>query len=119
MNQYGEVWGHLSLLLVWGLMEMPQSGSSCDYTGLHCVEGGLQARCLDWFLSLVVPLFSWFIIHQTSDWRPYFMSSVFEKYLSSPAGSVSYRTITSLLLLLQAFTFRCACARSLLYDKDG
>lgn len=47
------------------------------------------------------------------------MSSVFEKYLSSPAGSVSYRTIKSLLLLLQAFTFRCACARALLDDKDG
>lgn len=37
------------------------------------------------------------------------MSSVFEKYLSSPAGSVSYRTIKRLLLLLWVFTLHCAC----------
>lgn len=108
MNQYGEVWGHLSLLPVWGLIEVPQSGSSCDYTALHCVEGGLQARCLDWFASSLVPLFSWFIIHQTSDWRPYFISPAFEKYLSSPAGSLSNRTAKSLILLLSTYIWLCA-----------
>lgn len=48
--------------------------------GYMCVEGGLQARCLEWFL--LVPLFSWFIIHQTSDWRPYLMSPALANILT-------------------------------------
>lgn len=60
------------------------------------------------FYSYSSPSFSWFIIHQTSDWRPYFISPALEKKcLSSPAGGVSYMTTKSLLLRL-----RCACARA-------
>lgn len=79
--------------------------------GYMCVEGGLQARCLNGFYS------SWFIIYQSFDWRPYFISPAFEKYLSSPAGTVSYMTTKISLLRLSAFKSVRVLVRVLVY-KD-
>lgn len=42
-----------------------------------------------------------------------------KKYLSSPAGSVSYMTTESLLLLVTTFKSRCACARASSAIKTG
>lgn len=91
-------------------MEMPQSGSSCDYTALLMRRGRSASQMLGWFLFYPYssPLLPCFIMHQTSDWRPYFICAAFEKYLSSPAGSMSNATTVRVLLFQSAFTLPSA-----------
>lgn len=65
--------------------------------GYMCVEGGLQARCLEWFLFLLVPLFpgSSCIKLLDGDTGPFSSLPYSTKYLSSPASSGSYGLSTS------------------------
>ena len=80
--------------------------------GYMRVEGGLRARCLEWFLLFLVPFFAWFIIHQTSDWRPYFIRPAFEKIFEPSSGQHDLYDNIILPLRLSVSKFRRACARA-------
>lgn len=49
---------------VWGWMEMPQSGSSCDYTGLHVRRGRSAGQMFGMVFILTRPPL--FLVHHTS-----------------------------------------------------
>lgn len=68
-------------LPVWAQMEMPQSGTSCDYTGLHVRRGRSAGQMFGMVFILTRPPLSWFIMYQTSGWRQWacFISPAFEK----------------------------------------
>ena len=78
--------------------------------GYMCVEGGLQARCLECFLFLLVPSFPGLSYIKLLIGGRISALRRSKKHLSSPAGSVSYMT-TMILFRLATCKLRGACAR--------